>query len=184
MRRIFVMAVLAVALVAAGCGGDDEEETTSGAQESSSSTSAPESGSSSTSPAEPEGGDPVIELADSPLGEVVVDAEGFTLYLFTNDEGGESVCTGGCAELWPPVEAPDDPVVGEGLDESLVGATERDDGSMQLTYGGAPLYRYAPDTEAGDATGQGVGGVWFVVGADGEAITADAEEQASDASSY
>jgi len=178
------VAVLALALVAAACGGDDEDETTSGAQESSSSTSAPESGSSSTSAAEPEGGDAALELADSPLGQILVDAEGFTLYLFTNDEGGQSACTGGCAETWPPVEAPDDPAVGEGLDESLVGAIERDDGSMQLTYGDAPLYRYSPDGSPGDTTGQGVGGVWFVVGADGEAITSDAEEQASDSYSY
>ncbi|MGH2686165.1 MAG: hypothetical protein ACRDJP_11925 [Actinomycetota bacterium] len=50
---------------------------------------------------------------------------------------------------------------------------------MQLTYADAPLYRYTPDQAAGDTTGQGVGGVWYVVGADGEAITAEAETQAS-----
>jgi predicted lipoprotein with Yx(FWY)xxD motif len=32
-----------------------------------------------------------------------------------------------------------------------------------VTYNGMPLYRYAKDEDAGDAYGQGIGGIWFVV---------------------
>ena len=33
---------------------------------------------------------------------------------------------------------------------------------MQVAINGLPLYYYADDTKAGDTTGQGVGGKWFV----------------------
>ena len=42
------------------------------------------------------------------------------------------------------------------------GTVKRDDGTTQVTYAGAPIYYFAKDTKAGDVTGQGVGGVWFV----------------------
>jgi predicted lipoprotein with Yx(FWY)xxD motif len=41
---------------------------------------------------------------------------------------------------------------------------------MQVKVGDWPLYRFANDAAAGDTNGQGVGGVWFVVGPDGELI--------------
>ena len=34
-----------------------------------------------------------------------------------------------------------------------------------------PLYQFAQDTKAGEAKGQAVGGVWWVVGPDGKKIT-------------
>ena len=62
---------------------------------------------------------------------------------------------------------------------------ERDDGTSQVTYDGMPLYFYAEDAEPGDATGEGVGGVWFIASPDGQsgaeptdgaAATDDADE--------
>ena len=47
---------------------------------------------------------------------------------------------------------------------------ERSDGSFQLAAGGWPLYRFAGDVAAGDTTGQGSGGVWFVVAPDGTLV--------------
>ncbi|MGF1616607.1 MAG: hypothetical protein ACFCU2_02195 [Acidimicrobiia bacterium] len=44
------------------------------------------------------------------------------------------------------------------------------DGSEQLTVNGMPLYRYIPDLNPGDTSGQNVGGVWFVVDANGSVI--------------
>ena len=155
MRTSRVVIVLsALVLVAAGCGDDDSDGAT---------------GAGDTDQTTPTA-TATVAIADSELGEILVDGEGMTLYLFTNDEGDTSTCTGDCAEAWPPLEAPDELVAGEGVDESLLGTTERDDGSVQVTYASAPLYYYAPDSAPGDTTGQGVGGVWFVVGADGEAI--------------
>lgn len=105
-------------------------------------------------------------------GSALVDAEGRTLYLFTNDtqNGGSSACTGNCLTNWPPLLTTGDPVAGEGVDPSLLGTITRDDGTTQVTYNGWPLYYYAQDTAAGDANGQGVGSVWYLVSPAGEAI--------------
>ena len=92
---------------------------------------------------------------------MLVDGDGFTLYVFTQDSPGVSTCTGSCAETWPPVIAPaggmsigDLPVLDFGAVLS---------GSGQVTYRDQPLYRYAGDSAPGDRNGDGVGGVWFVV---------------------
>lgn len=47
---------------------------------------------------------------------------------------------------------------------------DRTDGSKQLQYGDWLLYYYAPDAAAGDTTGQGVGGVWWVISPTGDLI--------------
>ena len=48
--------------------------------------------------------------------------------------------------------------------------TTREDGTTQVTYNTWPLYYFAPDAAPGDARGQNVGGVWFVVTAAGQAV--------------
>ena len=65
-------------------------------------------------------------------------------------------------------------MAGDGVDGSLLGTTERDDGTTQVTYDGQPLYVFASDAAPGDTNGQGVGEVWFVVGPDGKTIEAQA----------
>ncbi len=99
------------------------------------------------------------------LGEFLVGPDGMTLYIFTNDEPGVSNCTGGCADNWPPLTVEGDVSAGEGVTGEL-DVIEREDGSMQVTYNGQPLYYWANDSESGDATGHEVGGVWFVARAD------------------
>ncbi|MBM7787234.1 hypothetical protein [Tenggerimyces flavus] len=98
------------------------------------------------------------------LGKVLTDQDGRTLYLFTKDKknAGTSVCDGDCAELWPALLAEGD-VELDGVDEKLLGTAERSDGSKQVTIGGWPVYRYTKDKAPGDATGHGVGGVWFTI---------------------
>jgi predicted lipoprotein with Yx(FWY)xxD motif len=51
-----------------------------------------------------------------------------------------------------------------------VRATTRADGTVQATYGNWPLYYYVGDHGFGDIDGQGVDGVWFVIGTDGKLI--------------
>jgi predicted lipoprotein with Yx(FWY)xxD motif len=109
-----------------------------------------------------------ISTASTDLGTVLVDPEGFTVYVFLNDTDGESTCYDSCAATWPAV--PGDTAISSELDDSIFGTTTRTDGTEQLTVGGQPLYRYAPDANPGDTDGQGVGDVWFVVGADGAMI--------------
>ncbi|MBI3968074.1 MAG: hypothetical protein HY329_20745 [Chloroflexi bacterium] len=87
-----------------------------------------------------------------------------TLYLFTRDQANVSNCYDQCAQLWPPLLiATGEPMAGPDVPGRL-GLHTRRDGSRQVTYNGLPLYYYTPDTQPGDARGQNVGGVWFVVG--------------------
>ncbi|MGW7370231.1 SCO0930 family lipoprotein [Streptomyces sp. NPDC054841] len=103
------------------------------------------------------------------LGKVLTDSEGFTLYRFDKDTASppKSNCEGDCAKAWPVVAA-GDVTPAPGTDASLIGEVTRADGSKQLTIGGWPMYRYAKDTKAGDANGQGVGGTWFASAPDGK----------------
>lgn len=122
-----------------------------------------------------------IAIADAAdIGQVLVDGEGFTLYLFMNDEAGVSNCTGGCTNVWPPMLTEGELLAGDGLDANLLGTITREDGSTQVTYNDHPLYRYAADTNPGDVNGAGVGGVWFPISPTGEKVAAAAEEEEID----
>ena len=115
------------------------------------------------------------------LGVHLVDGDGMTLYLFTNDELQTSNCAGGCAATWPPLTTEGDPVAGDGVTQTRLGTITRGDGSTQVTYNGYPLYYFANDGQAGDANGQDVGGVWFVVSTDGGPIRTEAGVNSSNA---
>lgn len=104
------------------------------------------------------------------LGDVLTDTKGMTLYLFTKDQGTTSVCYDACEQKWPALHTDGAPMALQGLDSSLLGTTERKDGTMQVTYNGHPLYYYYTDMNPGDTTGQGVGSVWFVLSPAGDAI--------------
>ncbi len=114
----------------------------------------------------------VLATADSDLGEIVVDAEGRTVYVFDRDTAGSgtSSCAAACLENWPAVTAEEEAPEVAGV-SGEVGTIERDDGTRQVTLGGLPLYTYAGDSDAGDVTGQGVQGVWWVVSPDGAKVT-------------
>ncbi|NMR21688.1 hypothetical protein HIR71_15950 [Cellulomonas fimi] len=111
----------------------------------------------------------MVDVASTSLGEVLVDAEGMTLYMFDPDAQGASTCYDDCAAAWPPLLTDDDdPDTGDGADDSKVGTVARDDGTSQVTYNGWPVYLWAQDTAPGDVTGQAVGGKWWVLDRDGE----------------
>lgn len=162
----------ALALLVAACGDDDDssDQATTGGDETTTTTTGEDAAGTGAE----------VAGADTDLGQVLVDAEGRTLYVFDNDEGGRSTCEGGCAELWPPLETDGEPTAGDGVDAALLGTTDRSDGTTQVTYDGQPLYTYTPDSGPGDTTGQGVGGVWWVVAPDGEPIRDDAGGSADD----
>ena len=110
-----------------------------------------------------------LQLAtDAKLGKFIADGDGRSLYMFTKDTKDTSNCYGKCETAWPPLLQAGKPTLGDGLDASLLGVTQRKDGSMQVTYAGMPLYYFAADQKAGDVTGQGVGGVWYIVGGNGK----------------
>ncbi|MBI4337362.1 MAG: hypothetical protein HY683_06000 [Chloroflexi bacterium] len=112
-----------------------------------------------------------IKVTQHPtLGQMITDASGRSLYLFTRDQANVTNCYEGCGRAWPPLLTTGAPVVGDGANAALLGTITRNDGYVQVTYNGVPLYYYAPDVKPGDATGQNVGGVWFVVAPDGSGI--------------
>ncbi|GGS81014.1 SCO0930 family lipoprotein [Streptomyces toxytricini] len=109
----------------------------------------------------------VREIAS--VGGVVTDGAGLTLYRFEKDtpEPPKSNCDGDCAKAWPPVPA-GDATASAGIEAGLLGSVTRSDGTKQLTLAGWPVYRYAKDTRAGEANGEGVGGTWHALAPDGK----------------
>lgn len=85
------------------------------------------------------------------------DNAGFTLYTFDNDLGSAtSNCNDACADTWMPLLVTDANASGTpGLS-----SVERNDGSMQATFQGRPLYFFANDSAAGENSGDGVNDVW------------------------
>ncbi|HSO85978.1 MAG TPA: fasciclin domain-containing protein, partial [Draconibacterium sp.] len=95
------------------------------------------------------------------MGKIITDAYGRTLYLFSRDSKGASLCTGGCLNNWPIFNA-EGIEAGAGLNATDFGTIDRGDGVMQTTYKGWPLYYYVQDTVPGQMLGEGVIGKWFV----------------------
>jgi predicted lipoprotein with Yx(FWY)xxD motif len=115
-----------------------------------------------------------INVGTTRLGNVLVDANGLTVYLFLADKGTVSSCNSpSCVQYWPPVLTTGAPQAGAGVNGSLLGAATRADGSTQVTYAGHPLYLFASDQKVGDAKGQALnafGGPWYVVSPSGAQI--------------
>lgn len=100
------------------------------------------------------------------LDPVVLNGAGFTLYRFDKDtpNPSKSNCTGACAATWPPVLVqPGGKIFVDGVSTSDVGTVRRADGTLQVTIGGWPVYRFSKDTAPGQTNGQGVGGTWYGV---------------------
>ncbi|MFB6137241.1 MAG: hypothetical protein ABEJ42_02725 [Halobacteriaceae archaeon] len=90
---------------AAGCGGGGDG-TSSPAEGTTSGPDATTAGS---------GGAATVAVAAHPdLGEILVDGDGLTLYMFDADDrgAGTSSCTDGCRQSWPPLTAEGDPAAG------------------------------------------------------------------------
>ncbi|HUY65855.1 MAG TPA: hypothetical protein VMV06_03475 [Acidimicrobiales bacterium] len=155
-RWLALAALGAVGVAAAACSsGASTATTTTG-----SGTAAPTSGSPAA----------VVLSGSTSQGTVLTNDAGMTLYRYTPDGTGSPTCSGGCASLWPPVTVPSGTAHvagGTGISAGNLGTVRRTDGTLQVTYKGMPLYRYTGDSKAGDANGQGIGGVWFVIPASG-----------------
>ena len=116
-----------------------------------------------------------ISLEQSPVGPILATGKGFTLYDFKPDSPTHSACVNqSCVFLWPPLVEDGPVTLGKGLHRSLLGTVKRSDGSLQITYGGHPLYTFNADVKPGMVTGQALdqsGGPWYVVGPSGQQIT-------------
>jgi predicted lipoprotein with Yx(FWY)xxD motif len=106
--------------------------------------------------AEARSADPVNTAATAG-GAAFVDPRGMTLYTFDEDKSARSACGFVCSFVWPPLSVP----AGAPL-TARWSAIDRGLGMSQLVYKGRPLYTYVKDSRPGDATGEGVDGVWHI----------------------
>jgi predicted lipoprotein with Yx(FWY)xxD motif len=193
-----IAALATTALMVSGCGGADEEEpaappasatdrgdAASGALSLLSGTAESNNAETGTGDwAYPNGGPELAAQREKArkwsalratsaddLDPVVVNGAGLTLYRFDDDDANpsKSNCAGQCAETWPPVSVrAGSKVFIAGVAKEAIGFVKRDDGTLQITLGGWPVYRFSKDTRPGDTKGQGVGGTWFGVTPDGQ----------------
>ena len=158
--RILAAGLLPLALVLAACGAGGAttapltEGPTLGPTEP---ASQPPSEAPTTEPST--AATATVEAKDvGTVGTVLVDgASGMTVYIFTKDvkDSGASACTGDCLATWPAltVAAGATPSGGAGVTGKLGTITRPDDGSLQVTYNGLPLYFFKNDKAPGDANG-------------------------------
>ena len=191
-KRMFaIVAVAAIALAA--CGNDDNDDAAPAAAPTTESAASPttaaaeaptttandrglygsDSEGTATTAAAAAGGEGVVLVADSDLGQILTASDGMTLYMFMPDAQGDPTCTADCAKAWPPLTVEDGAAVsgGDGVDASLLGTATHPESGTQVTYNGWPLYYYTPDAAPGDTTGQGQGGVWYVLDPAGNPIS-------------
>jgi len=153
-------AAASIVLVAACSGGASPAPSTAAG------TAAPGASSAAASGAASGGESYQLAVATGSVGQYLTGEDGKTLYIFKKDAANAttSACTGQCATNWPAFELDTGETVtaATGVSGKIATITRSDDGKMQVTYNGQPLYYYAADKKSGDTNGQGVGSVWFV----------------------
>lgn len=158
-----LIAVVALALVAAGCGSSDNNSSSGGGG------GVYGGGSSTKTTATSSGGSGVVSVSDNAkLGKILVDSQGNTLYLFEKDKqnSGSSTCSGACAQVWPPYTTNGSPKGQKGASASKLGTIKRGDGTTEVSYNGWPLYTYAGDKTPGDTNGNDFtqfGAQWYAL---------------------
>jgi predicted lipoprotein with Yx(FWY)xxD motif len=148
-RAFFALVGLVLVMIVSACGSTNS--TTSG--------STPTASTPTAAPA-------TLQTAQAPVKgktlTILTDAQGKTLYYFAPDSATKAVCTGACAQNWPPLL-----FTGSGSPtgtSSLTGTLSvlNDANGNQVEYGGYLLYHFSGDTAAGQTNGEGIGGKWFV----------------------
>jgi predicted lipoprotein with Yx(FWY)xxD motif len=179
MKRMLAVAalLLALALALVACGDDDDDAGSAAAPTGEAEESPATGGQEKADKPErekkpkPKPGTE-ITVSSSQFGEIIFNADNQAIYLFDKESSSKSECYGACAEAWPPVLTKGEPVATGAAQQKLLGTTERDDGSTQVTYSGQPLYYYAHEGP-GQVLCHNVsefGGLWLVLGADGAAL--------------
>ena len=156
MRHLLRLSLPAAAasLLLAACGSSS---TSSNTTSSAASTQPAAQTSSSSSGA-------VVRTASNPLGTILVNSQGMTLYHLSGEVNGKFICTSSaCVGVWHPLIAPSSGAPsGEGV---TLGTVKRPEGTVQVTYKGTPLYTFTGDQQAGETKGQGIKdvGTWSAV---------------------
>jgi predicted lipoprotein with Yx(FWY)xxD motif len=159
-----------VAIVLAGCGGGGETTAAAPAAAKSATTTTVEK----EKPAKPKphAWGAVFGANSEGSGIILFDLSGHALYRFDGDKGSVPSCYGACAKRWIPALT-EGKVRAVDVPRKLVGTTKREDGTVQLTYDGHPLYTYGGDGQ-GETNGNGVkafGARWYALRRSGEDVT-------------
>ena len=144
-RSLPISFLLFIALLVAACGSSTTTGSSSGSSGSTSSSSTVQTATATI------GGKSVTFLTNS---------KGMTLYYRTTDSA-TSVCSGSCAQAWPPLISPGTPTTAVSLQGTL--SVQTNANGSQVMYNGHPLYTFSGDTAPGQTHGEGVAGMWFVV---------------------
>ena len=168
--RLKLASVIAAVVVIAACGSSSK--TASKYSTTASTSTSTSSEVTTTTAAAASSGATLGTATNSTIGQqILVDSSGRTVYLFMPDGSSKTTTVPAAIKAnWPPVKSTATPTVGAGLDQSKVAADMQADGSDQVAYGGHLLYTFAGDKAAGDAKGQGLGGVWYVLSPAGTKI--------------
>jgi len=96
-------------------------------------------------------------VAESTTGE-----DPLAVYVFKKDiaGSGSSACDANCTKTWPPLLLTTGATVRGSDVTGKVAQLTRSDGTVQVTYNGAPLYFYVDDHGKGDTNGVGVSASW------------------------
>jgi predicted lipoprotein with Yx(FWY)xxD motif len=164
---------VAAGLLAAACG------TAAGSTTGSTAAGTPASSGSTTAT--------VIESHNGSAAPFLTNSSGRAVYLWAADSMNKSMCSGACAQAWPPVTSKGQVTAANGAKAADLGTITRSDGTKQVTYLGHPLYYFAGDSGPGQTNGQGsdsFGAKWWLVAPTGSKITvADSAAAAGSSSS-
>ena len=155
---LFALAAATVLFAACGGTGTTTAPTVATTTTQATTTEAATTSETSSETSSAASGATVNAHAVGSAGTILVAASNdMTLYNFTKDtkDSGTSACMGGCLETWPAltVAAGETPVAGDGVTGTLGTITRTDDGTIQVTYNGLPLYFFKNDKAPGDLNG-------------------------------
>lgn len=170
---------LATAVVGTATGLSQSGETTATTSATAVATESPavvstQSTTATTEASVPVTGEATIKATISDnYGPILVDSGGVAVYIYSKDtqNGSASACTDEeCTSEWTPVTTAGEPVAGAGAIQKFLGTITREDGTMQVTYNGWPLYYSSTDNGPGSTNGQGAEDAWYLVAPSGKAI--------------
>ena len=144
---LIVLGVLIVAVVVGVLVGRHKDTNSSSSSTTSSTSTTTKSTATVTNAV-------VITKTDSSLGNYLAEPSGAPLYTFDSDTSGVSNCTGACLTSWPAYQ---DMGATTGLPTNISTLKRPDNGQVQFTYKGLPLYTFVNDTP-GNPTGNNVSG--------------------------
>ena len=147
MRHLLKLSIptITVSLLIAACGSSSSSNTTTSA--ASTQAAAPTSNSTSSAV--------LVKSTSNPLGTILIDSQGMTLYHLSGEQNGKFICTStACVGIWHPLIAPSTGTPSSEV--SSLGTVKRPDGTVQVTYKGTPLYTFTGDQHAGETKGQGI----------------------------